>query len=78
MDARPFWPVHMSERKLAMFKFIQQIEKDALSAKVSAELSQNEIDAVSGGTEPLKPACECHTDRNNNLVCQDANGRTCG
>jgi hypothetical protein len=29
-----------------------------------------------GGVRP--PACECHPDRSGNLVCKDANGRTCG
>jgi hypothetical protein len=46
------------------------------------ELSREDIEFVSAGDgtnpPPPPPACECHTDRNNNLVCQDANGRTCG
>jgi hypothetical protein len=42
-------------------------------------LSLEDLEFVSGGDKaPPPPACECHTDRNNNLVCQDANGRTCG
>jgi hypothetical protein len=46
-------------------------------------LSLEDLEFVSGGgpdggaPAPLPPACQCHTDRNNNLVCQDANGRKC-
>lgn len=45
-------------------------------------LTPTEAAFVGGGDGPdggaLPPACECHTDRNNNLVCTDANGRKCG
>jgi hypothetical protein len=43
-------------------------------------LSLEDLEFVSGGQDggAPPPACECHTDRNNNLVCQDANGRKCG
>ncbi len=45
------------------------------------ELSLDELEMVSGGDVDggaPPPACECRTDRNNNLVCTDANGRKCG
>ena len=44
---------------------------------VISGLSLEDLEFVSGGDVP-QPACQCHTDRNNNLVCQDANGRKCG
>ena len=42
-------------------------------------LTPAEAALVGGGDNgALPPACQCHTDRNNNLVCTDANGRKCG
>lgn len=45
-------------------------------------LSLEDLEFVSGGQDggappPPPPACECHPDRNGNLVCKDANGRKC-
>jgi hypothetical protein len=42
-------------------------------------LTPAEAALVGGGDNGAPPpACQCHTDRNNNLVCTDANGRKCG